>query len=572
MLFLVAFLGAQSHFLWKGFWATPSPTTVAFHNEGVPFALQLRPSACQFEWEGKKVGWGEWLLSLRTLPNHITVVRQGFRWLVLAERRIAAFAFADLPPTKHWSSDLSASLQSWSPPQEQIRLPIGNWQLVAGGEGAFAFAPPEGTEQKIFPLLASDEPLTEIFVTMPVQPNGARSIGIGVCWDEDGGYLWRWRRVYGEARWELAVVTRTHQGWDFEVLHEEVAAVAPTDWHRLQVWRCADQLWVGVDSVALALVKHHQYGWGKVVVWVEEGDRPPPLIQPLRITPWAGVALNPDIQTGFPFLPVLNGEWRIMEGRWVLKAGSPQRPAIALLGEPQLPAWWIAEVQWRNEPVGLVFGWQSDRQFAMLRLSPLPSTPLLPHRAALELVTVHNGKERVLDQWQVALEPQGLFRLALHLTPSQVNGFVNGLRLVYAHGIPAAGKVGLWAKSQAILQQFWLYEGANLLVPLTPEAGGNVQPLSEHPIIAHEVVAFTLPEGLPPKVPLSARLSQEPITLFAERQFHQLLLRIERNGQLLGITLVRLPTRLPLTIRLERRDRLLLVWIGDQPVWTLRLP
>jgi len=71
---------------------------------------------------------------------------------------------------------------------------------------------------------------------------------------------------------------------------------------------------------------------------------------------------------------------------------------------------------------------------------------------------------------------------------------------------------------------------------------------------------------------LSARLSREPVTLFVERHGNRLVFQVERKGQLLGVTSTSLPSQMPITIRLERRDRLLLVWLGDQPVWTLRLP
>ncbi len=169
------------------------------------------------------------------------------------------------------------------------------------------------------------------------------------------------------------------------------------------------------------------------------------------------------------------------------------------------------------------------------------------------------------------LEPNKLYRLAVQLAENRVTGFVNGLNLVTAEVSPF-GKVGLWTSSSLTLHKFWLYTGEEQLVFLSPEDGGIVHPVSEQPFIAHEMVSITLPAGLPPNVPLSAKLSQEPVTLFVERQGNRLLLRLERENQLLGITSVRLPSQPPMTIRMERRDRLLLIWLDNQPTWTVRLP
>ncbi len=291
----------------------------------------------------------------------------------------------------------------------------------------------------------------------------------------------------------------------------------------------------------------------------------------MRIVRWTGLAFSPDIDTGIPFL-VVRGQWQVLAERWVLQA-PPKQSAVALLGESPLPAWWIADIQWQGEPVGLVFGWLSEQRYCLLRLRPAKdavSPAVSARHALLELVVVRDEREQVVDSWGVWLEPNESYRLALLLTEQKVSGFLNGLGLV-SGDIKPAGKVGFWSSPQGILRRFWLYEGTTPLVPLAPEAGGLVQPVSDQPVIVHEVVAFTLPEGLPPKVPLSARLSHEPITLMVERQFHQLVFRLERENELLGVTTMRLPSQLPLTIRLERRDRLLLVWMGNQPVWTLRL-
>ncbi len=569
-------LSAQSAFLWQGRWDGQQPASVVFHNDGVPLSLHLSPSRCQFQLNGTKVGWGEWLPPLPSMPTPVSVLRQRFRWLAFAGQRLVALAFADLPPTSQWSGFADASLQTRSFPDEQIRLPVGNWRREES-EGILVLTPPEDANRRVFPLVAQEEPLTDIFVTLPVQPNGARSVGVGVCWGEEGGYLWRWVRTSEGPKWQLAVVERRTgdegrgergENWDLTVLHEELAPFAPTDWHRLQVWRSADQIWVGVDETVLAHIRDNRFGWGKVVVWVEPADRPPPRLQPVRIVRWTGLALSPDIDIGIPFL-ALRGQWQVLTERWVLQATAPKQSVVALLGESPFPAWWLADVQWQGKPIGLVFGWLSERRYYLLRLRPVrESAPV--HHALLELVAVRDTREQVLDSWGVWLEPNELYRLALLLTEQKVNGFLNGLGLVSADLTPT-GKVGLWALLQGILRRFWLYEGTISLVPLVPEDGGRVQPASDQPVIAHEVVAFTLPDGLPPKVPLSARLSHEPITLTVERQFHQLMFRLERENNLLGVTTMRFPSRLPLTIRLERRDRLLLVWMDNQPVWTLRL-
>lgn len=169
------------------------------------------------------------------------------------------------------------------------------------------------------------------------------------------------------------------------------------------------------------------------------------------------------------------------------------------------------------------------------------------------------------------LERNKLYRLAVQLTENRIAGFINGLNLVTAEVSPF-GSVGLWTESSLTLHRFWLHTGGEQLISLNPEDGGVVHPVSEHPFVAHEMVSLTLPAGLPPGVPLSARLSQEPVTLFVERQGQRLMFRLERKSQLLGITSVRLPSQLPITVRMERRDRLLLIWLDSHPVWTVRLP
>jgi len=240
------------------------------------------------------------------------------------------------------------------------------------------------------------------------------------------------------------------------------------------------------------------------------------------------------------------------------------------LGAPDLPAWWVADILWRNETFGLVFGWLDENHYHLLRLRPYEKTAK-PHRAVLELVAIRQSRETILDKWDLLLESGGVYRLALQMAENQVSGFINGMGLVRAE-ISPVGKVGLWTNSSLNLKRFWLYIGEEPLLSLAPEMGGTVQPLTGNSIIAHEVVSITLPAGLPPGVPLSARLSQEPVILLVERRGNRLVFQVERQGRLLGVTSTPLPSQMPIIIRLERRDRLLLVWLGNQPVWTLRLP
>jgi hypothetical protein len=264
------------------------------------------------------------------------------------------------------------------------------------------------------------------------------------------------------------------------------------------------------------------------------------------------------------------GEWKTKADGWTLQTSTGQPFALSLLGAPDLPAWWVADILWRNETFGLVFGWLDENHYHLLRLRPYEKTAE-PHRAVLELVAVRQSRETILDKWDLLLESGKVYRLALQMTENQVSGFINGMGLVRAE-ISPVGKVGLWTNSSLNLKRFWLYIGEEPLLPLTPEMGGTVQPLTGNLIIAHEVVSITLPAGLPPGVPLSARLSQEPVILLVERRGNRLVFQVERQGRLLGVTSTSLPSQVPITIRLERRDRLLLVWLGNQPVWTLRLP
>ncbi|WP_456331744.1 hypothetical protein, partial [Fervidibacter sacchari] len=264
------------------------------------------------------------------------------------------------------------------------------------------------------------------------------------------------------------------------------------------------------------------------------------------------------------------GEWKTKSDGWALQASSGQPVVLSLLGTPDLPAWWVVDVLWRNETLGLAFGWLDEKHYHLLRLRPCEGKTK-PNRAVLELVAVRQNRETVLDKWDLLLESGGVYRLALQMTTNQVTGFINGMGLVRAE-ISPVGKVGLWTNSSLNLKRFWLYIYEKPLVPLTPEMGGTVQPLTGNLIIAHEVVSITLPAGLPPGVPLSARLSREPVILFVERHGNRLVFQVEQQGRLLGVTSTSLPSQMPITIRLERRDRLLLVWLGNQPVWTLRLP
>ncbi len=533
--------------------------------------LRLNPSRCQFLLDGEPLGWSELMPLQSTSPVSISLRRHKFRWLLMADRRLIAFAFAELDQTTSWVGPGIETVQPTSTVSERSFVPSGKWRRVGLDDNSIAFSLSEEVRQAVSPLSLEEANLTDISVTLTVQPNGARSIGLGVCWDDDGGYLWRWVRQRGEAMWQLAIAKPSDSGWELATLHEEPALVPAVSWQQLQVWHSGNQLWTGVDGKVLAQAQDNRFGWGRIVVWVERGDLPQPLIRPVKLTQWWCATLSSDIDTYVPF-PTLLGHWQIKTEGWMLKTSEKQPFALALLGKPDLPSWWVADVSWRDEPIGLVFGWLNEKHYHLLRLRPLRKLTTSPvHHSVLELVAVREGREKVLDEWKILLERNKLYRLAIQMTENRIKGFINGMNLVSAEVSPI-GKVGLWTNSSLTLHKFWLYVGEEQLVPLSPEEGGFVYPVGEHPFIAHEMVSLTLPAGLPPNVPLSARLSQEPVTLFVERQGNRLLFRLERQNHLLGVTSVRQPSQLPITIRMERCDRLLLIWIDNQPVWTFRLP
>lgn len=566
-------------FLCRGKWDGQGEAFWSFNCGDRTMVLRLHPNRCQFVLEGKPLGWSELIPLQSTSTVDLSLCRNKFRWSLMGGRRLIAFAFAELPPTVDWAGQGIEALQPMPTVSEGSFAPLGKWRQVELEDGSTAFSLTEPVRREVFPLTLQDALLTDFSATLPVQPNGARSVGLGVCWGDDGGYLWRWVRLRGETMWQLAVAKpsgesegqEAKEGWELVTLYEEPASVPPVSWHQLQIWRSGDQLWAGVDGKVLAQVQDNRFGWGRVVVWVESGDLPQPLVKPVKLARWWCATLSPDVEAYDPF-PALHGQWQKRPDGWTLKAAAKRPSALALLGTPDLPSWWVADVSWLGEPVGLVFGWLNEKHYHLLRLRPLKGATAAPiPQTALELVAVRDGREKVLDEWTILLEREKLYRLAVKLTENRAAGFVNGLNLVSAEVSPV-GKVGLWAASSLTLHRFWLYAGEEPLVFLTPEDGGVVHPASEQPFIAHEVVSLTLPAGLPPNVPVTAKLSQEPVTLFVERQGARLILRLERQNQLLGVNSVRLPSQPPITIRMERRDRLLLIWLDNHPVWTLRLP
>jgi hypothetical protein len=556
-------------FLCQSKWDGRKEAELVFENDGKKVIARLNPTRSHFLIDGKPTGWGELLPNLPDPPIPVFVHRSKFRWLLIAGRRLIAFVFADEPATRKWTGLNPKDFAPVKPLPERYLVPSGGWKQVELEDGSVAFRLPERAFKGASPLVAGGEVLTDFSAALEVQPNGARAIGIGICWGEDGGYLWRWVRERGEMKWQLAVAKPSELGWDLTLLYEEPATVSPTEWHQLQVWRSGDQIWAGVDGEVLAHLKDNRFAFGQVIVWVESGDLPSPFVRSVRLTHWWCASLSADIDTNEPF-PARLGEWKTKSDGWTLQTSSGQPFALSLLGTPDLPAYWVADILWRNETLGLVFGWLDEKHYHLLRLRPCEGKTK-PHRAVLELVAVRQNREIILDKWDLLLEIGGVYRLALQMAATQVNGFINGMGLVSAE-ISPVGKVGLWTNSSLTLKRFWLYMGEEPLLPLTPEMGGTVQPLTGNLIIAHEVVSITLPAGLPLGVPLSARMSQEPVIMFAERQGNRLVFRIERQGQLLGVTSTPMPSQMPIIIRLERRDKLLLVWLGSQPVWTLRLP
>ncbi len=565
----------------------PHPMAWRFHCGGFPLTFSASPSKAMFRYRDNPLGCGEWLPLLGEFPLLLRVRRDGFRWLAYFQRRLVAFAFADLPATEKVTDDASSPLPALCPMPSALKrwqwsLPK-DWQPQVLPDGSKAFSSPLSTSKPRLQFLALPDGVlpTDFAVTAEVLPNAAKAIGIGVCFERDGGYLWLWQREGEEIKLQLLVIQKDGEGWRTEVIHEEALHLSPFHWHRLQVWRSGDQLWAGLDDEVLAYCQERRFGFGQVALWLEGGDRPPPLVRSVSGEIWWCATLTPSEESGEPF-PPLRGRWRASLSQWELQASpnpkpetrNPKPSAIALLGEAPLPSWWCADARWTGEPIGLIWGWLNERHFGLLRLSPHPSaqpsvSPVLAGQ--MELVAVRDDREKVLDAQPLWLRLGATYRLTVQLVMGRVVGFINGIALTHAEAMPI-GKVGVWTKDTLAMGKFWLVTGERPLLPLTTEDAEVVQPFTETKFIAHEEISFALPAGLPPQVPLSARLSQEPVTLLVERKGHRLLLRLFRDGQLLSFVLTKLPSELPMTVRLERRDRFLLVWLGERLALTLRLP
>lgn len=568
---LNAYCEPANIFFCQGKWDGQQEVRWVFENDGKPVTVRLNRNRCQLLADGEPIGWSELMPSLPNPPVSIALYRNKFRWSLIVGRRIVAFAFVDFPMTTKWFGSGIEEMNASAPELELVLTSFGKWQRVELEDGSVAFRPTEQPIRGVFPVSVEERYLTDIFASLEIQPNGARSIGIGVCWGEEGGYVWRWLRRRGEAVWQLAIATPSNSGWELKPLYEEQATVSPTSWHQLQIFRSGVQIFAGVNGKVLTRARDNRFGLGGLVLWLETGDPPQSMVKPIRLTRWWCAALSPDVDTFTPF-PAQLGKWAQKTDGWVLRADAKKNRAFALLGETDLISWWVVDLKWQNQAVGLVFGWLGEKHYNLLRLRPSAETKFVsfPH-AVLEIVAVRNGRERVLDKWSVLLEKDRFYRLAIQLTENRVFGFINGMGLVTAEVSPV-GKVGVWTNSHAFVRQFWLYKGSEPLLPLIADELGTVQPLSEQPIIAHEVVSVTLPAGLPPNVPLSAKLGEEQITLFVERQGNRLLFRLERQGKFFGLTSTPMPSQLPITIKMERRDRLLIIWLGNQPVWTARIP
>jgi hypothetical protein len=532
--------------------------------------FSLQPLRAQWRWQGQPMGWSELLPPLGNPPLPVTVRRDGFRWFAYFRRRLVAFAFADLPPTERiimegsapqptFASHPSLSEWTWQLPQD--------WRSVTTADGETAFVPTHLERRQLVPFTAPADLLTDFTATAEVRLNGGRAIGLAVNFGEEGGYVWRWRREGGEVRLQLVFVEREADGeWREQILWDEPADFSPFGWQRLQVWQSGDQLWAGLDGEVLVFCQDHRFAIGQVGLWLERGDEPLPMVRSVRGVRWWCATLMASDDAPCPF-PAQSGQWRLGAGVWSLQSFS-DRPAIALLGEAPLPSCWIADVLWQGQEIGLLWAWRSEDEFGLLRLRPEEAA-----KGAVEMALLwqRQGRTTLLARERLWLQRGTPYRLAVQLTPTEIVGYLNGISLVRARVSPK-GKVGLWAKPLMQVQRFWLVMGESSLLPLTPERGGAVQPFVADGWIAHEVVALTLPAGLPVGVPQSARLSSVPVTLQAQRIAHHLSLQLSFEGKPIGATTLPMPRLLPLTLRLERRERWLLVWLGERLVLTAQMP
>ncbi|GBC99648.1 hypothetical protein HRbin17_02177 [bacterium HR17] len=551
---------------WQGTETHIAPGAWEFGSGAERLILSVTTIRVQWQRDGQPLGWSQLLPPLGTRPTVVQVRRVGWRWLAFFHRHLVAFAFADVPPTERIASQGNApipTLYPLTPSQQWQWRPPDSWQPHTLSDGSVGFAPPLQQRRSVFVLSPTDTALTDIAVTAEVCLNAGRGIGVAIGWGDDGGHVWRWRREGSDMRVQLVAVARSGDEWSEQVLYDEPLPLSPLHWQRLQVWRSGDQLWVGLDGEVLAFCQDARFAMGQVGVWAEKGETPSPLVRSFTIASWQCATLAPSTDTATP-LPSRHGQWRFKGNVWTLQKTANQ-DAMALLGDAVPPCWWVADIFWQGTPVGLVWGWRSEDDWCLLSLTPTSAA------TTVTLCVRRRDGEVPLARERVWLQPNALYRIAVRLDTDEVTGLINGIPFVRAKGV-TRGKVGLWAKQTMTLKQFWLLTDAEMLLPLTPDDGGTVQPAADAAWIAHEAIAFTLPAGLPPGVPQTARLSQAPVTLWVERTQHRLQLRLDFNDRLLVQTSVRQPLTLPLAVRLERRDRWVLVWLGERLVLTAKLP
>gem|GEM_PF-689543 len=565
----------------QGAWQAPKGAW-QFVGGGQRLTFVLNPLRGQWQWQGHSIGWSELLPPLGNAPLTLVVRRDGFRWSAYFRRRLIAFAFADLPPTERVVAEGIAAQPIFAPltfpPEGAWQLPK-DWRSVMTPEGETAFVPTNLQRQQFVPFSASLDLLTDFTATAEVRLNGGRAIGLAVNFGEEGGYVWRWRRDGGEVRLQLVCVERESDGrWREQVLWDEPADFSPFHWQRLQVWCSGDQIWAGLDGEVLAFCQDQRFGIGQVGLWLERGDEPAPMVRSVTGQRWWCATLTASEEVPCPF-PAQEGQWRWMGETWSLQSFS-ERPCLALLGEAPLPSWWVADLFWQGQAVGLIWAQGQEaqdegRELGLLCLRPEGAREQGKQvgksaAGAVEMVLGWLGRKRglkVLARERLWLQRDALYRLAVQRTPTEVIGYLNGIPLVKAQEVPK-GKVGLWAERSAKVQRFWLVTGEAALISLTPEKGGAVQPFVADGWIPYEAVSLTLPAGLPIGVPQSVRLSSLPVSLQAERTGYRLSLRLLLEGKPIGETTLPTPRLLPLTLRLERRERWLLVWLGQQVVLT----
>ncbi|MCS7223522.1 MAG: hypothetical protein NZ959_03015 [Armatimonadetes bacterium] len=546
--------------------------SLTFQGGGRALTLLVSPVRTVFLLNGRPIGQsavGEpWTQS----PLPFRIAREGARWSARVGPDFSAAAICPLPPTESvvvsFEPDISleADCQPFRPKREPIELILSPWDKRESEKEGLFWTPKKSLAVPSVEWLTIPHSLS-FGMEAELRIGAGKRVGIGIVTDEATVYLaslFREPRSDSPVMIQLVKAQREESGWNQEVVAEQVTGSSVMSWVRLQVFCSEDRLWLCRDDEMIAEQKIGKPVANRIGLWWEGADKPYPSVRQLRWRDWRLLAWRqePDGATEPLDPPIpLSGSWRKQKEGYSLVAA--RHPAIALVEHCSSQGWFISDVLWTGQPFGLVWGFRAPSDYHLVRLTSLGKA------TELQLVVVKGRKERVLDKVPLWLEGNKTYRLAVHLSPEGVRVYLNGLELLFS---PEAteGFLGLWSAKASLFKNFIFHPYNRSLIPLIPEHSGVVMPDGEGIAVVQEAVSLTLPLGFPPGVPMMARLSQSPVTVFVERREDTLHFTLWHQDQVWGEGRARLPDELPATVHLERRGSVILVRLGEKIILTRR--